>query len=66
MARPSTEAEYLARLVPPSVRGVDRRTLLRGALGVGALLGSGRPRRVQLRQHRAAAASRRRRRRPAP
>ena len=40
MARPSTEAEYLARMVPTSVRGVDRRTLLRGALGVGALLGA--------------------------
>jgi multiple sugar transport system substrate-binding protein len=41
MTRPSSEAEYLARMVPPSVRGVDRRTLLRGALGVGALLGAG-------------------------
>ncbi len=41
MTRPSNEAEYLARMVPPSVRGVDRRTLLRGALGVGALLGAG-------------------------
>jgi multiple sugar transport system substrate-binding protein len=38
MPRPATEAEYLASLVPPSVRGVDRRTLLRGALGVGTLL----------------------------
>src|SRR6187551_323432 len=41
MTRPSSEAEYLARMVPPSVRGVDRRTLLRGALGVGAILGAG-------------------------
>ncbi|HET7397146.1 MAG TPA: ABC transporter substrate-binding protein [Intrasporangium sp.] len=41
MTRPMSEAEYLARIVPPSARGVDRRTLLRGALGVGALLGTG-------------------------
>ena len=41
MTRPSSEAEYLARLVPLPVRGVDRRTILRGALGVGALLGAG-------------------------
>src|SRR6478752_2339160 len=41
MTRPSNEAEYLARMVPPSVRGIDRRTLLRGAVGVGALLGAG-------------------------
>ncbi|MEO7446959.1 MAG: carbohydrate ABC transporter substrate-binding protein, partial [Humibacillus sp.] len=41
MTRPTSEAEYLARLVPPSVRGLDRRTLLRGALGVSALLGAG-------------------------
>ena len=38
MARPSTEAEYLARLVPSSSAGMSRRTLLRGALGAGALL----------------------------
>ncbi|GAB3433775.1 ABC transporter substrate-binding protein [Phycicoccus ginsengisoli] len=38
MTRPASEAEYLASLVPPSVRGVDRRTLLRGALGAGTLL----------------------------
>jgi multiple sugar transport system substrate-binding protein len=38
MTRPATEAEYLASLVPPSLRGVDRRTLLRGALGAGTLL----------------------------
>lgn len=40
MARPATREEYLARLVPPSVRGVDRRSLLRGALGTGVLLGA--------------------------
>jgi multiple sugar transport system substrate-binding protein len=38
MTRPATEAEYLASLVPASVRGVSRRTLLRGALGAGTLL----------------------------
>jgi multiple sugar transport system substrate-binding protein len=38
MPRPATEAEYLASLVPPSVHGVSRRTLLRGAVGAGALL----------------------------
>jgi multiple sugar transport system substrate-binding protein len=38
MARPATEAEYLARLVPASSAGMSRRTLLRGALGAGALL----------------------------
>src|ERR1700754_4468173 len=34
MSRPQSQAEYLARLVPPSVaaRGIDRRALLRGAL----------------------------------
>ncbi|EWT02350.1 sugar ABC transporter substrate-binding protein [Intrasporangium oryzae NRRL B-24470] len=41
MTRPQSEAEYLASIVPPSIRGVDRRTLLRGAVGVGALLGTG-------------------------
>ncbi|MBB2987957.1 ABC transporter substrate-binding protein [Terracoccus luteus] len=41
MSRPENEAQYLASLVPPSVRGVDRRTVLRGALGIGALLGTG-------------------------
>ena len=40
MSRPTTQAEYLASLVPASVRGVARRTLLRGALGAGALLGA--------------------------
>ena len=43
MSRPTTEAEYLASLVPASVRGVDRRTLLRGALGAGALLAAADP-----------------------
>ena len=38
MPRPSSEAEYLARLVPPSARAVSRRTLLRGAIGAGSLL----------------------------
>jgi multiple sugar transport system substrate-binding protein len=38
MSRPASEAEYLASLVPASVRGVSRRTLLRGAVGAGALL----------------------------
>ena len=38
MTRPSSEAEYLASLVPASVRGVSRRTLLRGAVGAGTLL----------------------------
>ncbi len=38
MTRPRSEAEYLASLVPPSVRGLDRRTLLRGAVGVGSLM----------------------------
>ncbi len=38
MPRPSTEAEYLASLVPPSARGFSRRTLLRGAVGAGSLL----------------------------
>ena len=38
MPRPATQDEYLASLVPDSVRGVSRRTLLRGALGAGALL----------------------------
>ena len=38
MPRPSTEAEYLARLVPPSVGAFSRRSLLRGAVGAGSLL----------------------------
>ncbi len=38
MARPANR-EHLASLVPASVRGVDRRTLLRGSVGAAALLG---------------------------
>ncbi|SCG69834.1 ABC transporter substrate-binding protein [Micromonospora halophytica] len=41
MSRPRTEAEYLARLVPPSVAGIGRRRLLAGTAGAGALLGTG-------------------------
>ena len=41
MTRPTNEGEYLARLIPPSMSGVDRRTLLRGVAGIGALLGAG-------------------------
>ncbi|MEU5567831.1 ABC transporter substrate-binding protein [Micromonospora musae] len=41
MSRPRTQAEYLARLVPSSVAGVNRRTLLAGAAGAGSLLGTG-------------------------
>src|SRR5690349_8357640 len=38
MPRPRTEAEYLASLVPPSVRDtvLNRRSLFRGALGLSA------------------------------
>jgi multiple sugar transport system substrate-binding protein len=39
MARRSSREEHLAATVPGSVLGVDRRTLLRGAAGAGALLG---------------------------
>ena len=41
MTRPQTEAEYLARLVPPSVAGTSmrRRSVLTGGLGLGAALG---------------------------
>ena len=41
MTRPQTEAEYLARLVPPSVSGTSmrRRSVLAGGLGLGAALG---------------------------
>ncbi|MGL4178445.1 MAG: ABC transporter substrate-binding protein [Dermatophilaceae bacterium] len=39
MARPATREEHLASQIPSSVRGVDRRSLLRGAVGAGALLG---------------------------
>src|SRR4051812_16011454 len=40
MARPQSEAEYLARLVPPSAAatGFGRRTLLKGALASGSAL----------------------------
>ncbi|MEU8043883.1 ABC transporter substrate-binding protein [Micromonospora echinofusca] len=41
MSRPRTRAEYLARLVPPSVAGLNRRSLLAGAAGSTALLGTG-------------------------
>jgi multiple sugar transport system substrate-binding protein len=41
MSRPRSQAEYLARLVPPSVAGLNRRSLLAGAAGTGALLGTG-------------------------
>ena len=37
MARPRTFEEYLASLVPPSVRGVDRRTMLAGGVSLSAL-----------------------------
>ena len=37
MPRPATFEEYLASLVPPSVRGIDRRTMLAGGIGLGAL-----------------------------
>ncbi|MBM7081857.1 ABC transporter substrate-binding protein [Micromonospora humidisoli] len=40
MSRPRTEAEYLARLVPSSVAGIGRRSLLTG-VGAGALIGTG-------------------------
>ncbi|MEO7234717.1 MAG: extracellular solute-binding protein [Lapillicoccus sp.] len=38
MPRPSTQAEYLASLVPPSARAFSRRSMLKSALGVGALV----------------------------
>jgi multiple sugar transport system substrate-binding protein len=40
MSRPRTEAEYLARLVPPSASATSlgRRSLLKGAFGAGAAL----------------------------
>jgi multiple sugar transport system substrate-binding protein len=43
MSRPSTEAEYLARLLPASVAAtaLSRRTVLKGLLSGAALLGSG-------------------------
>src|SRR3954451_7127525 len=39
MTRPQSEAEYLARMVPPSVAALSRRGVLRGGLGLGAALG---------------------------
>ena len=36
MSRPKSEAEYLARLVPPSVAGLGRRSVLGGGLGLSA------------------------------
>src|SRR4051794_7894929 len=41
MSRPQTEAEYLARLVPPSVAGTSlrRRSVLSTGLGLGAAFG---------------------------
>lgn len=43
MSRPQSQAEYLARIVPPSVAGtaLGRRTLLRGALLAGGAAGLG-------------------------
>ncbi|MBO4205563.1 ABC transporter substrate-binding protein [Micromonospora echinofusca] len=41
MSRPRSHAEYLSRLVPPSVAGLRRRSLLAGAAGGGVLLGTG-------------------------
>ncbi len=38
MPRPSTQAEYLASLVPPSARAFSRRSVLKSAIGVGALI----------------------------
>ncbi|MEO3936470.1 ABC transporter substrate-binding protein [Dermatophilaceae bacterium Soc4.6] len=38
MSRPSTEAEYLARLVPASTAALSRRNLLRGAVGATSML----------------------------
>ncbi|MDX6296728.1 MAG: multiple sugar transport system substrate-binding protein [Nocardioidaceae bacterium] len=42
MSRPSTEAEYLARLVPPSAAatGIGRRSLLKSALAGAGFLGA--------------------------
>ncbi len=39
MARPANRDQYLASTVPNSVRGVDRRSILRGSVGAAALLG---------------------------
>src|SRR6476646_5078905 len=42
MSRPSTEAQYLASLIPPSVAatGIGRRSLLKGALAGAGFLGA--------------------------
>src|SRR3954447_20389550 len=39
MSRPQSEAEYLARMRPPSVAALSRRGVLRGGLGLGAAFG---------------------------
>ena len=39
MAGPAPRAQHLSNTVPNSVRGVDRRSILRGSLGAAALLG---------------------------
>ena len=39
MARPANRDQHLASVVPNSVRGVDRRSILRGSFGAAALLG---------------------------
>src|ERR1051326_1566095 len=41
VSRPRSEEEYLARLVPPSVAGLSRRSLLRGVASSAVLLGGG-------------------------
>jgi len=42
MSRPATEAQFLARMMPPSAAatGLSRRAMLRGTLGGAALLGA--------------------------
>ena len=39
MARPTSREAQFSNTLPASVRGVDRRSLLRGAIGAGALFG---------------------------
>ena len=39
MARPTSREAQFSNTLPASVRGVNRRSLLRGAVGAGALLG---------------------------
>jgi multiple sugar transport system substrate-binding protein len=36
MSKPQSEAEYLARMIPPSVAALRRRTFLKGVAGTGA------------------------------